>query len=184
MEKLQRKEEKTGDVLTSVEMRERLNFCPAKTIAKSGRNGAPITLSTTASIALWRSGRRERADIMRGVALRTLAAEFHERHTHAADASDLAGSKPRMFTSVSSPRMSLHFNADVADSISTPTIRRNSEERESRRSVEVRHGRKFRIRRTPKRAKYAITNTATCASAGNNHRPKPQNTKPVRTVET
>jgi len=33
-------------------MRERLNFCPAKTIAKSGRNGAPITLSTTASIAL------------------------------------------------------------------------------------------------------------------------------------
>jgi hypothetical protein len=93
-------------------------------------------------VSTWRSGRRERADIMRGVALRTLAAEFHERHTHAADASDLAGSKPRMFTSVSSPRMSLHFNADVADSISTPTTRRNSE-RESRRSVEVSHRRKL-----------------------------------------
>jgi hypothetical protein len=135
-------------------------------------------------VSTWRSGRRERADIMRGVALRTLAAEFHERHTHAADASDLAGSKPRMFTSVSSPRMSLHFNADVADSISTPTARRNSEERESRRSVEVRHGRKSRIQRTHKRAKDAITKTAVGASAGNNHRPKPPNTKPIRTVKT
>jgi hypothetical protein len=48
----EKKRKRQGDVLTSVEMRERLNFCPAKTIAKSGRNGAPITLSTTASIAL------------------------------------------------------------------------------------------------------------------------------------
>jgi hypothetical protein len=62
VEKLQSKEEKTGDVLTSVEMRERLNFCPAKTIAKSGRNGAPITLSTTASIALCQKKRPQQIE--------------------------------------------------------------------------------------------------------------------------
>jgi hypothetical protein len=53
---------KDGDVLTSVDMRERLNFCPAKTIAKSGRNGAPITLSTTASIALCQKKRPQQIE--------------------------------------------------------------------------------------------------------------------------
>jgi hypothetical protein len=43
-------------------MRERLNFCPAKTIAKSGRNGAPITLSTTASIALCQKKRPQQIE--------------------------------------------------------------------------------------------------------------------------
>jgi hypothetical protein len=56
------KRKRQGDVLTSVEMRERLNFCPAKTIAKSGRNGAPITLSTTASIALCQKKRPQQIE--------------------------------------------------------------------------------------------------------------------------